>query len=123
MNQIELISDIRATFPMLDVMRREMRADELKVWMVGAQQHAEMPDGLSFFCDCAGCRESGSHDNGVHGAFVGWLEKRGFYLERYDEFWWVPTRLPTEEELAEWDRIQMEHHVVHSMMPDGGCPF
>ncbi|MDR6389192.1 hypothetical protein [Paraburkholderia phenoliruptrix] len=119
----DLIADIRATFPGVKAMKRESCTGGER-WMIGAEQATSFPDGLSVFCDCAGCFESGTHDGGVHLAFAAWIENRGFYLEREDEFWFVPTGMPIAEEIAEWHAAYAIAHVRQAADPnDDGLPF
>jgi hypothetical protein len=127
MNMDELIFDIRATFPGVIAESRQSCTGGMH-WMIGGEQHVELPDGLSVFCDCYGCIENGTHDGGVHLGFAAWLESRGFYLEREDSFWFVPTALPTEEQKAEWARQDAEAYAKHILFNLGrpvgdGLPF
>jgi hypothetical protein len=121
MNIEELTADIRATFPGVETMKRKSSTGN-EHWMLAAEE-AQFPDGLKIFCDCAGCHESGSHDAGVHLGFAAWLESRGFYLEREDEFWFVPTEIPTPEEIAEWHANYAIASAKRADVIDGGCPF
>jgi hypothetical protein len=123
----QLIADIRATFPGVTASQRLSCMGIFDQWMIAGEQSALFPDGLSVFCDCFGCIEAGTHDGGVHLAFAAWLENRGFYLEREDAFWFVPTRIPTAEELIEIQRKYTEGAARYAAaMPsviDDGFPF
>jgi hypothetical protein len=108
MTEDKLIADIRSTFPLIDVSRRSVNrrspGREL-VWMIAAPEgKALMVDGLPIFTERI--NDDGERvfydDDGWHVAFMRWLELRGWYLERHDEFWFVPAELPTDEELAQW---------------------
>lgn len=98
----ELITDIRATFPKVRAMLREDCISGKKVWMIGGEGDAEMPDGLPIFSQFYYGEET--YDGDVHTAFEAWLGSRGFYLENHDGFWHCPTPIPTAEQLAEWER-------------------
>lgn len=96
----QLIADIRATFPGVRTMLRECCMSGKQMWMIGAEDSAQMPDGLPIFSQWLNGEDS--HDGGVHCAFTTWIENRGWYLENEDGFWHVPTIIPTAEEIAEW---------------------
>jgi hypothetical protein len=82
-NEVDLISDLRATFP--DIHVRPLREyggfwkDSHGAWVGG---EACMPDGLRIFDHLADA-EFG-YDGGVHEGFTKWIEDRGWYLECED---------------------------------------
>lgn len=96
-----LLLDIRATFPKLVIelrtINRRSPGAEL-IWMIAASEDALMPDGNPFFLIGA----APEYSDGVHAGFDAWLAARGWYIERYSTAWYVPTRLPTDEERAQW---------------------
>ncbi len=119
MTKAQLIADIRATFPTIRTVMREECISKLSTWMVGGESSVVMPDGLPIFSDHL---DPETHDEGVHTGFNAWIESRGWYLERHDEFWFVPTALPTVEELAEYRR-QYEAIAARHIATDEGVPF
>jgi hypothetical protein len=117
----ELISDIRATFPGIGIQQRMQhttRPEGELAWMISGHSHVVMPDGLPIF-------QLDSDDDNytcfVHSAFDAWLSNRGWYLENYDDFWFWPTELPGDEEIAalqaRWASVRSENVI------DDGCPF
>lgn len=123
----QLISDIWATFPKIVFMEREGAMCGKRQWMICGEHSVVMPDGLPVFTDWQHYSEAGTHDGGVHCAFISWLEFRGWYLERNDEFWFVPTALPTPEEVAEYlaayEAIAAKRSTESAGCIDDGCPF
>ena len=120
MTKAQLIADIRVTFPTIRAAMREECISKLSTWMIGGESSAVMPDGLPVFSDWQHYSET--HDGGVHCAFASWLEFRGWYLERHDELWFVPTALPTAEELAGYQR-QYEAIAARHIATSDGVPF
>lgn len=116
MTKDQLIADIRVTFPTIRAAMREECVSKLSTWMIGGESSAVMPDGLPVFTDCL---DAETHDGGVHTGFIMWLESRGWYLERHDEFWFVPTALPTAEELAEYQRRYEEIEARYAIESGG----
>jgi hypothetical protein len=104
-----LVADMRATFPKLRVRRRDasFRSPGFElVWMIAGDDEVVMPDGQRMLDDCP---DDDQYRFGVHVAFDAWLALRGWYLERHDEFWFVPAELPTDEELAQWAAERKEY--------------
>lgn len=97
MNIEELMQDISATFPVIQRQLREGCLRGESVWMI-SNFEADMPDGLPVFRDGS---DDETYSCAVHTGFDAWLNARGWYLEREDDFWFIPTELPTAEELAE----------------------
>lgn len=95
----QLVADILATFPLLEAQQRVGYGSDLTRWMICGEENAVMPDGLPIFRDGS---EDDGYTFGAHDAFAAWLVRRGWYLERNDNWWFVPTELPTNEELAQW---------------------
>ncbi|MFL9918827.1 hypothetical protein PQR75_26285 [Paraburkholderia fungorum] len=105
----ELISDVRATFPNLEIQQRKQHVttpDGELAWMIGGDHNAVMPDSLPMLIDGS---DEPDYRCGVHIGFDTWLANRGWYLERNDEFWFWPTRLPTDEEMARWSADQQAY--------------
>lgn len=119
----QLLADIKATFPGVNVMFRKSCCEENPPsWMIAAGDDAFMPDGLpivsSFF------NGEDTHDGEVHTAFTAWLENRGWYLEREDEFWFMPEPIPTAEEIEAFRRDFLMTDVERAALPnDDGLPF
>ena len=118
MTKAQLIADIRVTFPTIRAAMREECISKLSTWMIGGESSVVMPDGAPVFSDDFDLE---THDGGVHTGFSMWIESRGWYLERQDEFWFVPTALPTVEELAEYQR-QYEAIAARHVATEG-VPF
>lgn len=101
-----LLRDVRATFPLVAIDQRyvDRRSPGRELaWMIAApEEAATMADGLPMFCHWHFRDENSYNDDGWHLAFDRWLELRGWYLERYDEVWFEPAALPTDEERAQW---------------------
>jgi hypothetical protein len=121
----QLIADIRATFPKLAIQQRTQYTTTLTgalAWMIGGDHEAVMPDGMQILVDAS---DDDHYSFGVHAAFDAWLANRGWYLERYDEFWFWPTKLPTPEEIAEWRAAWAAAAAKQPKVAydDGGIPF
>lgn len=123
MTYADLIKDIQITFPAIKAQLRESCIGECKVWMIGAEQSAVMPDGLSIFGGGWDDIEAGTHDGGIHTGFAAWLENRGFYLENEDGFWHTPCPLPTEQELMEWATQAARKAPIPVFQHGDPCPF
>lgn len=104
MTKTQLVADIRVTFPKIVCMERDDCMSGQRKWMISGEQSVVMPDGLPAFSDWQHYSEMDTHDDGVHCGFANWLEYRGWYLEREDAFWFVPTPMPSAEELEEYRR-------------------
>jgi hypothetical protein len=118
----QMIADVRVTFPKIAVVQRTQyttsRTGDLS-WMIGGDENACMPDGLRMLDDCS---DDDNYHFGVHVAFEAWLANRGWYLERYDDFWFWPFPLPTAEEMAIYTRQHAELLEKHGVSLDE-CPF
>jgi hypothetical protein len=101
LNLSRLLLDVRVTFPKLLVelrpISRRLPGAEL-IWMIAASEDALMPDGNPFFL----IGDAPEYSDGIHAGFDAWLDARGWYIERYSTAWYIPTRLPTDEERAQW---------------------
>ncbi|AXF07298.1 hypothetical protein CUJ91_04710 [Paraburkholderia graminis] len=112
MNEQQLIRDLRATFPKLNVEFDYPFSTELVGVAMRADPSTTMPDGLPIFDDYAGVE---THDDGVHSGFAAWLHRRGWYVEPYGYGSWCAIPLPTQEEIERYAACQ-------SAVSDD-CPF
>lgn len=119
----QLLDDIKATFPGISVMfRKSCCEDNTPSWMIAAGDDAVMPDSLPIFSSLFNGEDT--HDGEVHTAFTAWLENRGWYLEREDEFWFVPEPIPTAEEIEAFRRDFLMTDAERAALPvDDGVPF
>lgn len=122
-----LLRELLATFPGLFVTAfpfRNAGGYAQMQEMIAAREGFCMPDGLPFFdyfCEIEMCTHA------VHPALDAWLAMRGWYLERYDEAWYLPSRMPTDEDRAEWARLAQEAAIARIGPPTHAsldpCPF
>lgn len=92
-----LMRDLIATFPLLTVRKRDGH-------LMVAEIETEALHGQKIFnYDPYDVSGDGTYPDGVHVAFEMWIMGRGFYLERQDESWWIPTPRPSIAEVAEWN--------------------
>lgn len=95
----ELMKDIAVVFPRMkrDTRKVNFGAGPEMRWMISAPSDILFPDGLPIFSDLMNGEPT--HDIGVHEAFINWVENRGWYLIRFDDFWWMFEEIPSEEEV------------------------
>lgn len=89
-------------FPKLTISLREHEG-ELDMMIAEGEEEA-MPDGSKIFLGDYDDYDD-THPNRVHVAFEACLLSNGFYLERYDESWWMPTPVDSATELAAYRRV------------------
>lgn len=98
-----LAKELSITFPKLSVQHREH--DNRHDLMIAEGENHAMPDGQRIFAGDWAEWDEETFPNSVHVGFEAWLTGKGFYLERYDSFWWMPTPLYTVTEKAAFTRL------------------